>query len=139
MKSGGVLKLFLLFLSFGFCGLLGCTESTETLPRESVYEKDSALLVRTSSKLANEIDIKKLYTVALAMQTNRTLSCNDFNNECTLFSDFLSQTIKFTAKGYLNPNERRELNQKALEIQTAVEEGKTKLHEKWAKAKPSEK
>jgi hypothetical protein len=115
--------------------LIGCTEESKNLPNESTYISDSALLVKTSDKFANESDVQKLRQVAIAMESTRTLNCENYNNECTLFAEFLSMAIRLTAKGTLSADERKSLQDKATEIRSAVEEGKRKLHSEWSKRK----
>ena len=118
------------FLLVSLLFILGCTSQQEPLPDLAKYEEDSVLLIKTSEKFANEPDVNKLYKVALAMQTTRTLSCIDFNNECSLFEKFLSATIKMSEKGSLSSDERKELRDLADKIKIAADEGRSKLREK---------
>lgn len=126
-------KYLLLFFAVFNILFMACTSETEYLPEESKYREDSMLLIKTSEKLSNESDADKLHTVALAMQTNRTLSCEDFNQECSLFDRFLSSAISLSAKGNLTDADHKELREQAVKIRLAFEEGKSKLSEKWAR------
>lgn len=112
----------------------GCTSREEPrLPEDAKYHADSALLVNTSQKLSEESDVHKLHSIAMALQTTRTLACIDFNDECSMFGKFLSFAIEVSAKGSLTLPERKKLREKAGDIRLAVEQGKLKLHEARAK------
>ncbi len=125
-----LVSYLLLILAYS---ITACTPKPATLPDESKYREDSSLLVNTSQKLVDESDVAKMQTIAMALQTTRTLACIDFNNECSMFGKFLSLTIETTRKGTLTPAERKLLREKAADIRLAVEEGKRKLQEAWEK------
>lgn len=122
MKTLCALVLILLLSSCTF-------RSQEPLPDEKAYAENSGLLVNTSQKLADEPDAKKLHEIAMALQTTRTLSCSDYNDECSLFGKFLSLAAQLSNKGSMSMTDRRRLQDKAAEIRLKVELGKRRLRE----------
>jgi len=112
-----------------------CTGQPKTLPPESKYEEYTSLMLNVGNKFVEETDAKKLHKAAVSTQTVRLISCSDFNDECSLYGKFISLVIQSSADGTLAPSERKELRSRLAELRAAIETGKKKLHEAWAKKK----
>jgi hypothetical protein len=122
--------IFLICLmSIPLVGLTACTREEQKLPDEKAYSEQGMLLVNTSQKISDEPDVHKLHEIAKALQQTRTLSCADFNNECSLFGSFLTLSIDLSSKGNMSFAERERLRKLTTEIRVAVETGKLKLRE----------
>jgi hypothetical protein len=114
--------LCFLILSIG-----ACTNKQDYTPEYSTYIKETELMLNISEKFAFEPDAKKLNKVAVATQQSGVRTCTDFNRECNLFGEFLSNTIKFSQDGILTTEERKKLEINFNQLTAAIKEGRFKL------------
>lgn len=126
-----LIKYLILFLM-----MTACTPSPESqqLPTEQKYSEDAALMINVCNKFAEEPDANKLHSAALAVQNTRVLACVDYNDECSIYGRFLALAIRVSEGGKISVADRTQMRTTVAELQTAVAEGKSKLHADWVKS-----
>lgn len=114
---------FALVLCLGI--LLACTEEKKS-PNPEKYEADGRLMIEICQKFSGEADAKRLHTAAVATQTARVISCNDFFGECVAYGRCVSKAIAVAADGQISEAERSELKANLDELKSLFGEGLAK-------------
>jgi hypothetical protein len=104
--------------------LASCTESKPPLPSKEKYFSDTDLMIKICSKFYQETDASKLHKVAVATQSSRVISCENYFGECNLYGDFLALAISVSKDNELSAEDRNELRLELDKLKLAIQNGR---------------
>lgn len=119
------IRFFLISVIFIFFS--SCTKEEAYKPTLNQYVKDADLMVNVCKKFSNERDPVILRRTVLAMQSARTMACQNYNGECDLYNEFQVLALSLTKDGNFTFGSQAKLRAKLNELINAVDEGKKKL------------
>ena len=110
-------------------GFIACTKDKKRIPEISQYSRQTNLILGVCGKFAQETDIKRLHSAAIATLQSRLVTCSDFNGECSKYGHFVSTVIKDSKDGVMTPSERKDLQDRLKDIQNSIAAGKKMIYE----------